>query len=161
MDDKLDGKLKELEEQLNKLKSAVDYINGAKKTAEAAESVIKSVVDLKTVLENLTGKTKSLIEKIDKEDQSRTEKIETTVEEIRSNLDTVQNRIESLEKNLKDQIINTRTSLSEGLKNKLSSISDQIISQKKELLINRWLMLAGLIIILAGVCFIIFNSNNR
>jgi len=158
MEDKLHLELVKFEEELSKLKSAVDYIEAAKTTTEAATTLIKNVVDLKAEFENFAKQTKLLIGKIDKVDfPSRLDKLDSTVAAINTNISNLQTRIESVERNLKDDLKATRKSLLSEMTSKLTSISDELNIQKKELIKNRYIMIGGIVLIFLMLVYIIIK----
>ncbi len=176
MEDKLHIKLVEFEEELSKLKKAVDFIDAAKTTTEAAGTVVKNFIDLKSEFENLSDRIKKLVNEVDKVDfPSRLDKVDVTISAINSNISNLQARIESLERNIKDALDNIqarmeylernikdglaalRTGLLTEMTNKYSLISDEMHSQKKNLLINRWIIVFGIVAIVSCLIFIIIK----
>ena len=158
MEDKLHLELVKFEEELSKLILAVDYIEAAKTTTEAAKAVIKHFIDLKVEFENLSERTKLLIEKIDKVDfPSRLDKLDSTVAAINTNISNLQTRIESVERNLKDDLKATRKSLLSEITSKFGVLSDELNIQKKELIKNRYITIGGIVIIVLGLVYIIIK----
>ena len=95
--------LGELEEELGKLKTSIEYIESAKVSVEAASSVLDTAIKLNREFKVLMGYTSKLLEKIDKIDfPSRLDKLDSTVSSINQNISNTQARIESIERNLKD-----------------------------------------------------------
>ena len=158
MEDKLHLELVKFEEELSKLKSAVDYIEAAKKTTEAATTIINNVVNLKVEFENFSKQTKLLIAKIDKVDfPSRLDRLDSTVVAINANISNLQTRIESIERNIKDEIKSTRKSLISEMTTKFSSISSELSKQNRELIKNRYILIAGVVLIVLGLVYIIIK----
>lgn len=105
MEDQLNLNLVKLEEELDKLKSSVEYIESAKVTADTASKIINNMIDVKKEFEKLHKQASILITKIDKVDfPSRLDKLDTNISAINQNISNTQTRIESIERNLNKEI---------------------------------------------------------
>ena len=101
MEDLLQVEVFKLEEELTKLKSAVEYIETAKISIEAASKIINTITKLKEEFEKVSAKASIVIDKFDKmEIPTRMDKIDSNLESraasINSEIQNLQTRIDTI-----------------------------------------------------------------
>lgn len=155
MDDNLHTKLASLEEELSKLKNAVEYIEAAKTSVEAAQEIIVGAKNLQENVEKHAKLIEELIREIDKVDfPSRLDKIDTMIVTINQNISNLQTRIDSSESNIRGDIKQRSHNIAnqiEGESNKSKVLGEQII--KKQNVNTIFLFL--IIILLVGLGILI------
>ncbi|MCB9210923.1 MAG: hypothetical protein H6609_16270 [Ignavibacteriales bacterium] len=155
MDDNLHSHLASLEEELSKLKEAVEYIEVAKISVEAADKIIDGAKTLQIKVEEHAKLIEDLIKKIDKVDfPSRLDKIDTVIATINQNISNLQSRLDSIESNIKDEVKqNTFNILTfvEKTFNKNEVLSNRILKKENILII----LLVVVIIFLIGLGILI------
>ena len=153
MEDKLNLELVRLEEELEKLKTAVEYIESAKVSVEVASKIIGSMVDLQKEFEKLSTNSQILITKIDKVDfPSRLDKLDSTISTINQNISNLQARIESFERNVKDEIKSRSKDILQEFESNTKNLLGKSESNSKEIKLNRIVLLSlGIIIIIISV----------
>lgn len=114
MEELLNGQLAELEANLNKLKSAVEYIEQAKGNAkeitDAALKVVESLKDIQQEYMALTSVNEKLLSKIDKIDfPTRLDKLDVTVATINQNISNLQSRLEKIFTDLDAKLTDNKT----------------------------------------------------
>lgn len=96
MEDVLKEEVVKLEKELTKLKSAVEYIETAKISIEAASKIINTIITLKEDFDQLSEKAHSLIYKLDKIDfPSRLDKIDAKLLSLSTETQDLRSRIET------------------------------------------------------------------
>lgn len=134
MEDKLHLELVKLQEELTKLKNAVEYIESAKQTTELAVNLIKSVDELNNSFRNLSEKNELLLGKIDKVDfPERLSIMETSLNSMNTNMTNLHLKFELSERNIRDQIQIIKNNLSEEMDKKLVKLTTQLNEIKSQL----------------------------
>ena len=158
MEDKLHLDLVNLEEELTKLKSSVEYIEAAKKNTEAASDIISKFVQLKIEFEEFAERAKLLLGKIDKIDfPSRLDKMDSTVASINQNIGNLQSRLESVERNLIDNIKSSYKSLIDDVENKHNYLLNRLTLGTKAIKLNRILIIICFIFVVTLEIIIYFK----
>jgi len=153
MSERMHSNLVELEEELIKLKKAVEYIEGAKTIVTSAE---KSVKLIETLLEEYTSMketAKTLILKIDKIDfPSRLDKMDFTISSINQNISNTQARIESVERNIKDEVRSRSNDLNKIIEYSFKNMGELFKNQNKKITV---IIFLNVIILLAIILIIV------
>jgi hypothetical protein len=115
MEDQLQVEVVKLEEELGKLKSAVEYIESAKLSIEAASKIISTIMKMKEEFEKLSNKAFLLIQKMDQIDfPQRLDKIDSHIASVNQSFTDSLARIESNEKIIKDELkVTSKTVINE------------------------------------------------
>jgi exonuclease VII small subunit len=96
MEDLLQVEIVKLEEELTKLKSAVEYIETAKISIEAASKIINTIIKLKEEFDELSAKAYTLIDRMDKIDfPGRLDKIDSKILSVSNEIHSLETRIEA------------------------------------------------------------------
>ena len=158
MEDQLNLNLVKLEEELDKLKSSVEYIESAKVTADTASKIINNMIDVKKEFEKLHKQASILITKIDKVDfPSRLDKLDTNISAINQNISNTQTRIESIERNLNKEIERIKIDIIAQLDKTDRNIENKFTSLKKQNRVNTYLLIFLIILALIGIYLTVFK----
>ena len=153
MDDNLHTQLASLEEELSKLKNAVEYIEAAKVSVEAAQELITGAKNLQVNVERHAKLIEELIKKIDKVDfPSRLDKIDTVIATINQNISNLQSRIDSVESNVRGDVKQKTRSIIDQIDKELEknkSLNERII--KKQNLNSILLFMLFILVIVLGI----------
>ena len=94
------SKLTELQEHLEKLKTAIEYINGteaeAKKVAENGDDVVQKAGTLITSSRQLEEAAKQLVNAVDKKFPEHFEKISSRIEKVDTSVATIAMAVQNL-----------------------------------------------------------------
>ncbi len=113
----------ELQQKLERLDTAVNHIEDAKKLSENIteneqslqekySEHLQEVKELSDTLESLADRSEALIAKIDKIDfPNRLDKLDATVSGINQGLQNVQTKLENISKDLKDDLNKQKTDI--------------------------------------------------
>ena len=146
--------LVELEEELIKLKKAVEYIEGAKTIVTSAEKSVKLIETLLKEYTSMKETAKTLILKIDKIDfPSRLDKMDFTISSINQNISNTQARIESVERNIKDEVRSRSNDLNKIIEYSFKNMGELFKNQNKKITVLIFLnviMLLAIILIIVG-----------
>ena len=134
MDVLLKEEVIKLDEELTRLKSAVEYIETAKISIESASKIINTIVALKKEFDVLSGKALALIDKLEKVDfPSRLDTIDNKLLKVNTEIQELKSWVETGNKALILEIKGlSRNILSEVTDNKHKILS-QIDKQSKEI----------------------------
>ena len=138
MEDLLQVEIANLEQELTKLKSAVEYIETAKISIEAASKIINTITRLKDEFEKLSEKAYILIDKFDKmEIPSRLDridsKIESKISSISSEVQALQSKIEIGDKNLNFEIKALQKNIASEVYDSRNKIFSRLEKQSKDI----------------------------
>ena len=138
MEDLLQVEIANLEQELTKLKSAVEYIETAKISIEAASKIINTITRLKDEFEKLSEKAYILIDKFDKmEIPSRLDridsKIESKISSISSEVQALQSKIEIGDKNLNFEIKALQKNIASEVYDSRNKIFNRLEKQSKDI----------------------------
>lgn len=180
MEANLHLELVKLQEELVKLKNAVEYIESAKHTTEVAVNLIKKINQLNDSFTKLSEKNEKLVAKIDKVDfPERLDRMETSLNSLNSNLTNLHIKFDLNERNIKDELRSSITKLLNDLdKNfsQLSTVSNNILQGMKilnseidniklksekyssQLLFNRWLNIIGYLLTISLLIYILLTK---
>jgi predicted nuclease with TOPRIM domain len=126
MENILTEEIVQLESELTKLKSAVEYIETAKISIEAASKITNTILKLKEEYERLSEKALALFSRLDKENYSgRFDKVESRVSALVTQFQELQPRIEASNKAF---IIETKN-LSKNIVGSISESKNTIVYQ--------------------------------
>ena len=157
MEDLLQVEIANLEQELTKLKSAVEYIETAKISIESASKIINTITNLKTEFEKLSDTAYLVIDKFDKmEIPSRLDKIDSKIDSkivlINSEIQTLQTRIESSNKAMLTEMKAMSKHMSAELNDNKVKIFSRLESQSKAIkLIHYGLIGVFAVIVIVGV----------
>lgn len=153
MEEKLHIELIKFQEELSKLKNAVEYIESAKHSTELAVNLIKSVTFLNNSFQKLSEKNDQLISKIDKIDfPERLSRIENSLFSLSTVLNNLQLKFELSEKNIKEQINSSIDKLNKDFNKNHIGITSQLNEFGSKVSTNRIIFIVGiLLVILANI----------
>lgn len=144
MDDKLHLNLIKLEEELLKLKNAVNYIESAEKITKLATDLIKEFNSLKKPFTDLAESSEKLLKEMDKVD------FHNKFNETNSILYRALEELANIQKNLVEVINQNNLKL-------ISVFGNEINELKKENKKNTIMIVVGLILILSGIFVLIIG----
>jgi tetrahydromethanopterin S-methyltransferase subunit G len=129
MEDILQDEIVKLEGELTKLRSAVEYIETAKISIEAASKIINTIIKLKEEFDRLSEKAYVLIDKFDKlEIPSRLDKIDSKID---SGISTLHNQLEALQPRIeagyKTVVLETKA-LSKNISSEMGDSRNKILN---------------------------------
>ena len=109
MKENIHQELIKLQDELTKLKNAVDHIDQAKEASRtsthAAENVVSMTTKISKDYEDLAIKSEELVQEIDSIDfPVRLDKIDASIAGINAGVQNINSRVDSLERNLSDRI---------------------------------------------------------
>jgi cell division protein ZapA (FtsZ GTPase activity inhibitor) len=134
MEDILTEEIVQLESELTKLKSAVEYIETAKISIEAASKITNTILKLKEEFEGLSQKALGLVNKIDKVDfPGRFDKADSRLSSLISQFQELQPRIEANNKAFMIESKNLSKSVLGSVSDSKNSIITQLENQSKEI----------------------------
>jgi len=134
MEDLLQIEVVKLEEELTKLKSAVEYIETAKISIEAASKIINTIIKLKEEFDKLAERTIVLIDKMDKIDfPSRLDKIDSKVLSVNNEIKSLETRIEAINKAFSLELKSGSKSIINEVGNTKNDILFYLKKQTKEI----------------------------
>ena len=134
MEDLLQIEVVKLEEELTKLKSAVEYIETAKISIEAASKIINTIIKLKEEFDKLAERTIVLIDKMDKIDfPSRLDKIDSKVLSVNNEIKSLETRIEAINKAFSLELKSGSKSMINEVGNTKNDILFYLKKQTKEI----------------------------
>lgn len=149
MEEKLHIELIKFQEELSKLKNAVEYIESAKHTTELAVNLIKSITSLNNSFQKLSEKNDQLISKIDKIDfPERLSRIENSLFSLSTVLNNLQLKFELSEKNIKEKINSSIDKLNKDFNKNHLEISSQLNEFGSKIKINRIIFIIGFLLMI-------------
>jgi chaperonin cofactor prefoldin len=157
MEDLLQVEVFKLEEELTKLKSAVEYIETAKISIEAASKIINTITRLKEEFEKVSAKAYVVIDKFDKmEIPARLDKIDSELESkassLSSDIQNLQTRIEAINKTLFTEIKAGSRNISTDVRDSNQRIINMLESQSKAIkLMHYGLIGVFVFVVIVGV----------
>ena len=136
MEDLLQVEIANLDQELSKLKSAVEYIETAKISIESASKIINTITKLKEEFGKLSEKAYLVIDKFDKmEIPSRLDninsKIDSKIVSINSEIQELQTRIEANNKAVLIEMKTMSRNMSSDLNDNEIKIFTRLESQSK------------------------------
>jgi len=164
MEDLLQVEIANLDQELTKLKSAVEYIETAKISIESASKIINTITRLKEEFEKLSEKAYLVIDKFEKmEIPSRLDKIEYKIDSkivlINSEIQALQTRIETSNKGMLAEMKAMSRNMSSELNDNKIKIFTILESQSKAIkLVHYGLIGIFTLIVIVGV-FIFLSSH--
>jgi cell division protein FtsL len=134
MEDLLQDEIVNLEEELTKLKSAVEYIETAKISIEAASKIINTIIKLKEEFDKLAERAIILIDRMDKIDfPGRLDKIDSKILSVNNEIHSLETRIESSNKTFSLELKSGVKSMISEVGNTKNDILFQLKKQSKEI----------------------------
>ena len=155
MEDILKDEIVKLEGELTKLKSAVEYIETAKISIEAASKIINTIITLKEDFDKLSEKAVTLINKLDNVDfPGRLNNIDSKLLSVSTEIQELKTRIETGDRALILEMKSlSRNILSEVEDNK-NKILDQLEKQSKDIkIVHLSIVVAFVLFVTLGVLF--------
>jgi len=163
MEDLLQVEIANLEQELTKLKSAVEYIETAKISIEAGSKIINTITRLKEEFEKLSEKAYLVIDKFDKmEIPSRLEKIDYKIDSkivsINSEIQSLQTSIEASDKTLLIEMKAMSKKMSAELDDNKIKLFTRLESQSKAVKLIHY-GLIGIFTLIVIIGLLIFLSS--
>jgi prefoldin subunit 5 len=159
MEDLLQVEVFKLEEELTKLKSAVEYIETAKISIEAASKIINTITKLKEEFENVSAKAYVVIEKFDKmEIPTRMDKIDSKLESkaasINSEVQNLQTRIDTIHKTLITEVKANSRNISTDVRDSNQRITNLLELQSKSIKLVHYSLIGVIaLVVIIGTLF--------
>jgi len=155
MEDLLQEEVVKLEEELNKLTSAVEYIETAKISIEAASKIINTIIKLKEEFDKLAQRAIVLIDKLDKIDfPSRLDKLDSKVLAVSNDIHALETRIEASNKAFTLELKSGSKSLISEVGNTKNDIVFQLKQQSKEIKMVQYGIIGVIaFLVIVGVLF--------
>jgi len=158
MEDLLQVEVVKLEEELTKLKSAVEYIETAKISIEAASKIINTIIKLKEEFDKLAERTIVLIDKMDKIDfPSRLDKIDSKVLSVNNEIKSLETRIEAINKAFSLELKSGSKSIMSEVGNTKNDILFHLKKQSKEIKIVQYGIIGVFAFLMIVVVLFYFN----
>jgi hypothetical protein len=164
VEDLLQVEIANLDQELIKLKSAVEYIETAKISIESASKIINTITRLKEEFEKLSEKAYLVIDKFEKmEIPSRLDKIDSKIDSktvfINSEIQTLQTRNETSNKGMLAEMKTMSRNMSSELNDNKLNIITRLESQSKSIKqIHYGLIGIFILIVIVGV-FVFLSSH--
>ena len=134
MEDILTEEIVQLEGELTKLKSAVEYIETAKISIEAASKITNTILKLKAEFESLSEKSLVLVTKLDKENfPARFDKIDSKLSALITQFQELQPRIEASSKAFMIETKNLSKNILGSVNESKNNIIYQLEKQSKDI----------------------------
>jgi len=155
MEDFLKEEVVTLEEELTRLKSAVEYIETAKISIESASKIINTIVALKKEFEALSGKAYTLIDKLDNVDfPTRLDRIDSKLLTVSTEIQQIKSAIETGDKALTMEMKALSRNILSETKDYKNKVLSRLDKQSKEIKANHFgIMIAIICIVALGVLF--------
>ena len=134
MEDILTEEIVQLESELTKLKSAVEYIETAKISIEAASRITNTILKLKEEFERLSENALGLISKVNKENYpGRFDKVDSRISALINQFQEMQPRIEASNKAIMIETKNLSKNVVGSVSESKNSIIYQLEKQSKDI----------------------------
>lgn len=164
MEDLLQVEIANLDQELTKLKSAVEYIESAKISIESASKIINTITKLKEEFGKLSEKAYLVIDKFDKmEIPSRLDninsKIDSKVVSLNSEIQTLQTRIEASNKAVLTEMKTMSRNMSSDLNDNEIKIFTRLESQSKAIKIIQYGLIGIFTLIVIVGVFVFLSSH--
>jgi DNA repair exonuclease SbcCD ATPase subunit len=155
MEDLLQVEIVQLEEELTKLKSAVEYIETAKISIESASKIINTIIKLKEEFNELSEKAYALIERMDKIDfPGRLDKIDSKILSVGNEIHSLETRIEASSKAISLELKTVSKSILSEVGTNRNDILFYLKKQSKDIkTLQLGLIGVFIIVIIIGVLF--------
>jgi len=155
MEDFLKEEVATLEEELTRLKSAVEYIETAKISIESASKIINTIVALKKEFEALSGKAYTLIDKLDNVDfPTRLDRIDSKLLTVSTEIQQIKSAIETGDKALTMEMKALSRNILSGANDTKNKVLSRLDKQSKEIKANHFgIMINIIFIVTLGVLF--------
>ena len=155
MEDFLKEEVITLDEELTRLKSAVEYIETAKISIESASKIINTIVALKKEFEALSGKAYSLIDKLDNVDfPTRLDRIDSKLLTVSTEIQGIKSTIETGDKALTMEMKALSRNILSGANDTKNKVLSRLDKQSKEIKANHLgIMIIIIFIVALGVLF--------
>ena len=155
MEDFLKEEVITLDEELTRLKSAVEYIETAKISIESASKIINTIVALKKEFEALSGKAYTLIDKLDKVDfPTRLDRIDSKLLTVSTEIQQIKSTIETGDKALTMEMKALSRNILSGANDTKNKVLSRLDKQSKEIKANHFgIMIIIIFIVALGVLF--------
>ena len=155
MEDLLQVEIVQLEEELTKLKSAVEYIETAKISIESASKIINTIIKLKEEFNELSEKAYTLIDRMDKIDfPGRLDKIDSKILSVSNEIHSLETRIEASSKAISLELKTVSKSILSEVGTNRNDILFYLKKQSKDIrTLQLGLIGVFIIVIIIGVLF--------
>jgi hypothetical protein len=155
MEDILKDEIVKLEGELTKLKSAVEYIETAKISIEAASKIINTIITLKEDFDKLSEKAVTLINKLDNEDfPGRLNNIDSKLLSVSTEIQELKTRIETGDRALILEMKSLSKNILYEVEDNKNKILNQLGKQSKDIKIaNLSIVVTFVLFVTLGVLF--------
>jgi hypothetical protein len=155
MEDILKDEIVKLEGELTKLKSAVEYIETAKISIEAASKIINTIITLKEDFDKLSEKAVTLINKLDNEDfPGRLNNIDSKLLSVSTEIQELKTRIETGDRALILEMKSLSRNILYEVEDNKNKILNQLGKQSKDIKIaNLSIVVTFVLFVTLGVLF--------
>ncbi len=155
MEDILKDEIVKLEGELTKLKSAVEYIETAKISIEAASKIINTIITLKEDFDKLSEKAVSLISKLDNADfPGRLNNIDSKLLSVSTEIQELKTRIEKGDRALILEMKSLSRNIQSEVEDNKNMILNQLGKQSKDIKIVHLSIVVGFVLFVTlGVLF--------
>ena len=155
MEDILKDEIVKLEGELTKLKSAVEYIETAKISIEAASKIINTIITLKEDFDKLSEQAVTLINKLDNEDfPGRLNNIDSKLLSVSTEIQELKTRIETGDRALILEMKSLSRNILYEVEDNKNKILNQLGKQSKDIKIVHLSIVASFVLfVILGVLF--------
>jgi len=155
MEDILKDEIVKLEGELTKLKSAVEYIETAKISIEAASKIINTIITLKEDFDKLSEQAVTLINKLDNEDfPGRLNNIDSKLLSVSTEIQELKTRIETGDRALILEMKSLSRNILAEIEDNKNEILNQLGKQSKDIKIVHLSIVATFVLfVILGVLF--------
>jgi hypothetical protein len=155
MEDILKDEIVKLEGELTKLKSAVEYIETAKISIEAASKIINTIITLKEDFDKLSEKAVTLINKLDNEDfPGRLNNIDSKLLSVSTEIQELKTRIETGDRALILEMKSLSKNILYEVEDNKNKILNQLEKQSKDIKVVHLSIVVGFVLFVTlGVLF--------
>ena len=155
MEEILKDEIVKLEGELTKLKSAVEYIETAKISIEAASKIINTIITLKEDFDKLSEKAVSLISKLDNVDfPGRLNNIDSKLLSVSTEIQELKTRIETGDRALILEMKSLSRNILSEVEDNNNKILNQLEKQSKDIKIVHLSIVVGFVLFVTlGVLF--------
>jgi hypothetical protein len=155
MEDILKDEIVKLEGELTKLKSAVEYIETAKISIEAASKIINTIITLKEDFDKLSEKAVTLISKLDNMDfPGRLNNIDSKLLSVSTEIQELKTRIEARDRALILEMKSLSRNILYEVEDNKNKILNQLGKQSKDIKIaNLSIVVTFVLFVTLGVLF--------
>ena len=155
MEDKLKDEIVNLEGELTKLKSAVEYIETAKISIESASKIINTIITLKEDFDKLSEKAVGLISKLDNADfPGRLNNIDSKLLSETTEIQELKTQIETGDRTLIVEMKSLSKNILSEVEDNKNKILNQLGEQSKDIKVVHLSVVIGFVLFVTlGILF--------